>query len=367
MTALRLLADDLTGALDTAAEFVGMTGPVPVFWAGAIPPDLARSSAVDSGTRELHRTEAISIVGTLSFHLSHADIAYKKVDSLLRGHPYAELTACFRLGEWRHCVFAPAFPYQGRVTYRARQFVRQLDGSWSPVSGDLIAEIAAEGLPVQRTHSRSEMRPGVNVFDAATEEDLDAVVTAGRSATGSVLWCGSGGLARAMARGTDANQSTLLQRPILGLFGSDQEITSRQLAACEAFRVRWPPGALTNAAALSKQLNENGVALVSIDLPPGLSRAEATERIQSGMEDVTRSIGRPRTLLVAGGETLRGLCISLSAEHLEVRGQVIPGLPRSVLRGGRWDGVEVISKSGAFGSEGLWRNLLEDNGIEIEG
>ena len=85
------------------------------------------------------------------------------------------------------------------------------------------------------------------------------------------------------------------------------------------------------------------------------------------MEDVTRSIGRPCTLLVAGGETLRGLCISLNAEHLEVRGRVIPGLPRSVLRGGRWDGVEVISKSGAFGSEGLWRNLLEHNGMQIEG
>ena len=31
MTALRLIADDLTGALDTAAEFVGLVGPVPVF------------------------------------------------------------------------------------------------------------------------------------------------------------------------------------------------------------------------------------------------------------------------------------------------------------------------------------------------
>jgi hypothetical protein len=50
MTALHRI-DDLTGALDNAAEFVGMTGPVPVFWAGAIPSDLARSSAVDSGTR----------------------------------------------------------------------------------------------------------------------------------------------------------------------------------------------------------------------------------------------------------------------------------------------------------------------------
>jgi D-threonate/D-erythronate kinase len=34
-----------------------------------------------------------------------------------------------------------------------------------------------------------------------------------------------------------------------------------------------------------------------------------------------------------------------------------------VLRGGRWDGVEVISKSGAFGGDSLLRDLLERNGL----
>ena len=32
MTSVRLLADDLTGALDTAAEFVGLCGPFDVTW-----------------------------------------------------------------------------------------------------------------------------------------------------------------------------------------------------------------------------------------------------------------------------------------------------------------------------------------------
>jgi len=34
---LRLLADDLTGALDTASEFVGLCGPVEVRWADGLP------------------------------------------------------------------------------------------------------------------------------------------------------------------------------------------------------------------------------------------------------------------------------------------------------------------------------------------
>ena len=36
MTSIRLLADDLTGALDTAAEFVGLCGPFDVTWREAL-------------------------------------------------------------------------------------------------------------------------------------------------------------------------------------------------------------------------------------------------------------------------------------------------------------------------------------------
>ena len=89
-------------------------------------------------------------------------------------------------------------------------------------------------------------------------------------------------------------------------------------------------------------------------------------RSSSGVEMLARGLrpsGAITTLIVAGGETLRATCLALSAEALEVWGQVAPGLPRSVLRGGRWDGVEVISKSGAFGDDALLRDLLERNGL----
>jgi uncharacterized protein YgbK (DUF1537 family) len=74
-------------------------------------------------------------------------------------------------------------------------------------------------------------------------------------------------------------------------------------------------------------------------------------------------VERPATLIVAGGETLRAACVSLGATSLEVIGQIEPGVPRSIMRGGRWDGIEVISKSGAFGHKNLWRDLLVENGL----
>jgi len=36
----------------------------------------------------------------------------------------------------------------------------------------------------------------------------------------------------------------------------------------------------------------------------------------------------------------------------------MPGVPRAVIRGGRWDGTDVVSKSGAFGQVRLLRRLV---------
>jgi len=94
-------------------------------------------------------------------------------------------------------------------------------------------------------------------------------------------------------------------------------------------------------------------------LPEGLDRADAAERIGTEMARLIAQLPPPGTLIAAGGETLRSLCLSLGASSLEVQGRIVPGLPSSVLRGGRWDGVAVISKSGAFGSHELLRDLLK--------
>ena len=91
---------------------------------------------IDSGTRECEADEAFAIVRELAPLLDGADIAYKKIDSLLRGPWVAELDACLRAGPWDACIVAPAFPHQGRVTRGGRQFARAPDGSWSPVGDE---------------------------------------------------------------------------------------------------------------------------------------------------------------------------------------------------------------------------------------
>ncbi len=361
---LRLLADDLTGALDTAAELTALCGPVRVLWDGAAAPPPG-SVALDSGTREAARDAAFARVKALAPALVGAGIAYKKVDSLLRGHVAAELAACFGLGAWRHCIFAPAFPAQGRITRGGRVLVRQPEGEWSTAGGGvLLAALADEGLPTRPGSLDAPLPPGVAVFDAETDDDLARLAALGKRTQAPVLWCGSGGLARALAGEARVRPATTLKRPVLGLFGSDHAVTARQLAACGPCWIRLPDdGAATVAARVARLMGAAGVALTSLDLPTGLSRGEAARRIEAALTDLAHRLPRPGTLLAAGGETLRALCRGLGARSLQTAGLVAPGVPRSVMRGGAWDGIEVVSKSGAFGADALWRDLLAGNGL----
>lgn len=356
---LRLLADDLTGALDSASEFTALAGPVPVRW--TVTGSADGNLALATGTRETARAEAVAHVASAAPLLAGADIAFKQLDSLLRGHPAAELAACLRACTWRSVVVAPAFPAQGRVTRDGLQLARDPDGSWRSVAPPLAALLAAEGLEAKPGNPAQPLPPGISVFDAETEADMRRIAACGRGAEGLVLWCGSGGLGRALAADAPVRAVSRLDGPVLGLFGSDQVVTQRQLAACGRLWLRLDLAEGT--ARLGEALAARGVALASLDLPEGLSRAEAARMIADGFVALLRDLPRPGTLLVAGGETLAAICAGLGATALEANGLVGPGVPRSVLRGGRWDGLHLVSKSGAFGDDTLWRDLLGANGF----
>jgi D-threonate/D-erythronate kinase len=143
MQQLRLLADDLTGALDTSAEFVGALGPLDVAWRADAITGRHGSFAIDSGTRELGAERAFAIARELAPLLRGAGIAYKKIDSLMRGPWAAELNACLHSGFWDACIVAPAFRHQGRCTRAGRQFAK---GGRELSAG-------------RREHSRSASRP----------------------------------------------------------------------------------------------------------------------------------------------------------------------------------------------------------------
>ncbi|WP_182084042.1 four-carbon acid sugar kinase family protein [Aureimonas sp. ME7] len=356
---LRLMADDLTGALDSAAAFASPSMPVPVGWRSALA-GRPGALALDTGTREVSAASAADIVRRLAgpFFSQSDALAFKKIDSLLRGSEAEEIDAILRERPFRHCVVAPAFPAQGRLTRGGRQGLSGPDGAFEPLAGDLGARLEAFGHRVRRTATGVPIEPGITLFDAETDADLDGIVGIDLD---DVLWVGSAGLAGALARRRGASPSASgidIAAPLLGLFGTDHPVMLGQLGAVADHRLELGEEDHDGVDALARRLAERGAAFVTVALPPGTDRGAAARRIAERFDALALRLDAPGTLVVAGGETLRSLCEGLGVDRLDVAGEVAPGIARSRLVGGRWDGTLTLSKSGAFGAPDFLQGLL---------
>jgi uncharacterized protein YgbK (DUF1537 family) len=340
MTTLRLIADDLTGALDTAAQFTGRIGPLPVL--------LDRTTAAPEASYALNlscrdgdeRTAVACARDSLGCYLG-ADLAFKKIDSLLRGHWAAELAEIVKSGTFRRIVLAPAVPAHGRLTRDGLQMLAQ------PSRGrSLIKDIAGE----LKRHGVSSRDGDVRLLDAESDSDLDAIAEryANEPAT---LWCGAAGLARALAQ-EPPRVARPLNQPHLVIVGSRHPVTLRQV---EVFRAARPdclahmtiePGFVGRVLTA---LETFGCCVVVPALPRGLTEMEAAERIARGLELLSGRLPRLGGLTVIGGETFAALCRVLKATLLSVNGEFLHGVPASRIESGLFSGTFCASKSGAFG------------------
>jgi uncharacterized protein YgbK (DUF1537 family) len=351
---IRLLADDLTGALDTAARLVALDAPLPVLWSFAAARKVQASLAFDAACRELTEAEARARFAAAAGLLAGDGLAFLKLDSLLRGHPAAAIACCMREGGFDHAVIAPAFPAQGRVTVDGRLLV--LRSGTPPAPGlDLGGALAAQGVRPLRRRPGDAAPAGASLWDACSETDLTQVAAAGRALPGRVLWCGSAGLAGALAGAVPAVRGG--GAPLLALIGSDHPVSVRQVAAVAPWHVQLGSAGQGDAAVRARLAA--GAAVATVALPDGTSRVEAARLIGARFANLLAGLPVPGTLLAAGGETLRAACDALSATRLIVSGEWEPGLAVSRMVDGAWAGTPVMSKSGAFGDDLLLRRLTE--------
>jgi uncharacterized protein YgbK (DUF1537 family) len=354
---IRLLADDRTGAIDTAVRFAPLAGPLLVRWDIATALSSDGSFAFDLGTRELSDARSAELATSAAALLHDADLAYLKCDSLLRGSLAQEIVACLRAQPFDHCIIAPAFPAQRRITRDGRQWAAAHGrDEWQLVGPGLAAQLGTFGFSVAKCRPGDHAPAGISLWDAETIEALQQITAAGRRLPGRVLWCGSAGLAEAMA-GAEPLRIETISSPLLALVGTDHPVTLRQLREVEPCRVVFDPEHTASITAIEAQL-EKGAAVVTVHMADVPDRHLAASHIGASFTNLLAQLSPPGTLFVTGGETLSYVCAALGAEALEVQSEIEPGIPVSVLKGGKWDGVRVISKSGAFGNEGLIQRLI---------
>jgi uncharacterized protein YgbK (DUF1537 family) len=349
---VRILADDLTGALDCAVCFTGDVGPIRVRWDMRAPG--GDSFALSSETRELSREEAAERVARMARALpgERAGLVFKKVDSLLRGHEAAEIAAMMRGGAFARAVFAPAFPQRGRIMRKGRQYVRT-DAGADPVAADIGAELRALGI---NTFAEASGSPGVWIADAESDADLRGVVARGRAMGHPLLWCGTAGLAAALAD-APPRIATPADGRMLVVSGSDHPVARAQVAALARARPDAMLGLDAPVAHVEAALRQRGLAILAAELPPS-PRTSARATIGRALADLLPALAAPELFVVMGGETLRQSCDAVGAEELTVEAEVEPGIAQARLQDGAWRGTRIISKSGAFGDAGTLLRIL---------
>ncbi|MCW5693676.1 MAG: hypothetical protein KIT48_15055 [Pseudolabrys sp.] len=364
MQLIRILADDLTGALDTAGCFVreGQSLPL-IFDAASLP--RSGSCALSSETRDVPEDEALARVSAFGMAFDGFEgLAFKKIDSLLRGHVAAEIVRIVRQNRFEAVVLAPALPGLGRVTRNGRQWAKLAgDDEYRMIGPDLASAFARLDIAVHFDLSapRTSGAPQVFLCDAETDDDLERIADHGRR-MGRVLWCGSAGLAEAIAG--PVAPIKLAARRVLVICGTRHPVASLQvkrLCRDEPSAVAaLPPDYDATAAAriVNARLKANTWAALAADFPD-MPATEARRLLDEALRDVMPRLDRPDAVIVMGGDTLAVCNGSLGAYGLAVRGLLARGIAVSEFADGAWAGMPVISKSGAFGSEDTLRKIIE--------
>jgi uncharacterized protein YgbK (DUF1537 family) len=334
-----ILADDLTGAADCAAAFLGRARDVSVLLHPRIRVN-AEVIALDLDSRSRPEKSARSIVRRAFSARSakRASVLFKKIDSTLRGHVSAELAAASRSLGRRPVLFTPAFPAQGRIVRDSKLF---LDGK--TFSGDLRALLSGAGLPAAQVDLatvrggglagalRAALATGARALacDAASDADLDRIARAGLKLRPRPLFVGSAGLARALARTFPARRAAprpaASRRPVVAVVGSASPVSVRQ----------------------ARQLARVHSSLL---VQMAWSR-EPTSRDIPAVRRLARLVAQAAPLahyVLTGGETARAVLDARKIRAFRLLGEVEPGVPFGMAR----DGTLVCTKAGAFGSPG---------------
>lgn len=193
MIKLLIIADDLTGALDTGVQFAKNHIPTSITLERNIDTeklDQADVLVIDSETRHNSSQEAFEVIYQLASWAKKQGIPmiYKKVDSVFRGNIGSELAALIAACGESIC-FAPAFPRNGRITVNGTQFLDDRpihetvfgEDPFEPVLKSYIPDIIAMQSDIDVACYKvgekpdKAMKTRVDVFDAVSDEDLKQI------------------------------------------------------------------------------------------------------------------------------------------------------------------------------------------------
>jgi uncharacterized protein YgbK (DUF1537 family) len=370
---------------------------------------------LNSDSRALSSQRAYEAVCTLSEQLKKQGIrnVLKKIDSTMRGNVGTEIDAVMDVFKFKTSFLVPAFPKSERITVCGKHYVYGVPLEESEIANDPTCPVKESYLPklVQEQSKRkvelitiedvrkgkrhlaeimkqvtSEEASKIVVIDATTEADLKAIVKAAHLLKEPVLWVGSAGIAYHLCS-TGQRKESFPKRlvsnrlPALVVAGSVTSVTYLQVQELKKLKnieeiVISPEKFLDEhmrMQEIERVVKEGQVLLQKGDLVISTNRSsEAIDRVRAiqhslGLTNseagsaIAQSMGLISGLLIqsrnisgavlTGGDIAGATCKVLNGKGIRVIGEVEDGLPYGKLFGGLFDGLPLVTKAGAFGTE----------------
>jgi uncharacterized protein YgbK (DUF1537 family) len=398
-----IVADDLTGAADSAIAFARRRVPARVVWGDARPEDHADAIALayDAATRELDSTQAARRHADATRRFLHPGARlFKKIDSTLRGHPAEEIAAMLDVmladEPGLRIVLAPSFPVMGR-TVRAGElhvygvplpFTDYWPRGRDAALANLVnlvesAGLAARNLPLAMIRAdvsvlRAALAPAatrgaavVSVCDAETESDLDRIAAATLDDGAPTFFIGSAGFAHALAQ--RVSQAGAPRMPLhrrdpssqgaLVVVGSRAKGSRAALAVLSRFagvqRISIDDVLLASdphcrSLAVLVQTAHDALAAgrdVVVDIAQSQApHNAANSTLVSALARLLAPVARQASALVAtGGETAAAMMGQLGVHGLRLVDEIEPGIPLGLTLGEV--SIPAVTKAGGFGNE----------------
>ena len=422
MVRLAVIADDLTGANDTAVQFAkhGIGTSVQIDAAQERVNPLGTDVVVlNTDSRDMNRADAyekVKIAATL-LKKQQVEHVYKKVDSTLRGNFGTEIAAMAEVFQPELIVIAPAFPKNKRITVGGYHFLEGLPiemteigkAPKTPVHDSHIAGLIEaqsgrcpvliplatikQGSVAVKKAIAAYLLAGQRwiIFDVVKDEHFETILGA-VSGYSDILWVGSAGLADYLPKFYDWQQGQKVwpdstEGPVLIVAGSVSVKTQVQIMEARRqellFLVKLDMSALFAqekaeiercAGAIEKGLSkgldvllvssigaEDVILAVQAGAKCGLSGNEVSEYTAQTIATIVGKLALKYLagMFLTGGDTAVHVLKKLGATDIEILAEISIGIPLGRLRGGICDGLKVVTKAGAFGEKDCFVRAVE--------
>jgi len=170
-----IIADDLTGANDTALQFHNQGAKTKILLDTSFTPDrkdLTEVWAISSESRNCEAEEAVrrveKTVKTFADNFSF-EYYYKKIDSTVRGHIALETLTMLDILEYDASIIIPAFPQEGRITVGGYHLLKGIPIGRTEIAMDPHSPILESHIPTLLKSQLSDNKKDlVGVLDLKT-------------------------------------------------------------------------------------------------------------------------------------------------------------------------------------------------------